>query len=304
MIINTGLRTDIPAFYWTWFRNRIREGYVLVRNPFFPQVITRYRLDPSVVDLIVFCTKNPLKVIDGLDFLDPFRQLWFVSITGYGRDIEPHVPDKHRVIEGFRRLSEKVGAHNMVWRFDPILLTDRYTEEYQLRAFSSIAESLRGYTNTVVISFVDLYAKVRRNFPELREVPHEATLRLSKQMVSIAAACRMRVKSCAEGDYLSAVGVDTSGCMTREVFERTIGQPLRKLPKVRNRSTCDCLLTGDIGTYDSCPHLCRYCYANADSRRVLTSFKDHDPASPLLIGHPEPDDIVKEAKQVSWLLPR
>lgn len=302
MIINTGLRTDIPAFYWPWFKNRIEEGFVLVRNPFFPQVITEYRLDPEVVDLIVFCTKNPLRVIDDLDFLSPFRQLWFVSITGYGRDIEPHVPDKHQVIEGFKRLSEKVGAKNMIWRFDPILLADRYTEEYQLRAFSAIAESLRGYTDTIVISFVDLYAKVKRNFPELKEVSHEATLRLSEQMVKIAAGCGMRVKSCAEGDHLAAVGVDTSGCMTREVFERAIGQPLKKLPKIRNRSNCDCLLIGDIGSYDSCPHLCRYCYANADREKMLANFRDHDPASPLLIGHLKPDDIVKQSKQVSWLL--
>ena len=173
MIINTGQRTDIPAFYAEWFANRLKEGFVCVRNPYNPQQVTRYKLDPSVVDVIGFCTKNPAPMFTHMDLLKDFGQYWFVTITSYGRDIEPHVPDKHQLMDDFRKLSEIVGPNAIGWRYDPIFLSSRYTAEYHLRAFEQIAEKLDGYTNTVVISFIDLYPKVRKNFPEAREVSKE-----------------------------------------------------------------------------------------------------------------------------------
>lgn len=109
MILHTGMRTDIPAFYTPWFLNRLREGFVLVRNPFDPSAVTRYRLEPSVVDLFCFCTKNPAPMLPHLAALEPFGQYWFVTITPYGRDIEPNVPPKEQVLESFLRLSEKLG---------------------------------------------------------------------------------------------------------------------------------------------------------------------------------------------------
>ena len=110
MIIQTGMRTDIPAFYSKWFLNRIKEGYVCVRNPYNPKQVTKYSLSPEVVDLIAFCTKNPLPMLPFLDELKPYGQYWFVTITPYGRDIEPNVPDKETVMEGFKELSDVVGA--------------------------------------------------------------------------------------------------------------------------------------------------------------------------------------------------
>ncbi len=92
MIINTGQRTDIPAFYSEWFVNRLKEGFVLVRNPYNPQRVARYRLDPAVVDLIGFCTKNPAPMLKHMKLLEPFGQFWYVTVTPYGRDIEPMCP--------------------------------------------------------------------------------------------------------------------------------------------------------------------------------------------------------------------
>ena len=112
MIINTGQRTDIPAFYSEWFCNRLREGFVLVRNPYNPQSVTRYRLSPDVVDVIGFCTKNPVPMLPHMDLLKPYGQFWYVTITPYGKEIEPHVPSKLRVIDSFTRLSEAVGIVN------------------------------------------------------------------------------------------------------------------------------------------------------------------------------------------------
>ena len=140
MIINTGQRTDIPAFYAEWFANRIKEGFVCVRNPYNHSQVNRYRLDPSVVDVIGFCTKNPAPMFPYMDLLKEFGQYWFVTLTPYGRDIEPGVPDKHRLIEDFKTLSGMVGIDSICWRYDPIFLSDKYTSEYHLHAFRKIAE--------------------------------------------------------------------------------------------------------------------------------------------------------------------
>jgi len=127
MILQTGLRTDIPAFYTPWFLRRVEEGFVLARNPYNPQQITRYRLAPDVVDGIGFCTKNAAPMLPHMGKIAGFGQHWFVTITPYGADIEPHVPPKEQVMADFRRLSAILGARCVAWRYDPILLTDVYT---------------------------------------------------------------------------------------------------------------------------------------------------------------------------------
>ena len=213
MIINTGQRTDIPAFYAEWFANRLREGVVCVRNPYNPSQVSRYRLDPTVVDVIGFCTKDPTPMFPYMDLLKNYGQYWFVTITPYGRDMEPNVPDKHRLLEDFKHLSDRVGVNAIGWRYDPILLSERYTTAYHLRAFETMASALEGYTQTAVISFIDLYPKVRRNFPEAREVRAEERIRLGKALIEIASTHGMIVKPCAEGDELAPYGADCGGCM-------------------------------------------------------------------------------------------
>ena len=127
MIIQTGMRTDIPAFYPEWLINRIKEGYVLVRNPYNPIQVTRYSLSTDVVDLITFCTKNPERMFPYVDYLKQYGQYWFVTITPYGKDIEPNVPDKNKMMESFRKLSDTVGVTSIGWRYDPILVDAQHT---------------------------------------------------------------------------------------------------------------------------------------------------------------------------------
>ena len=301
MIINTGQRTDIPAFYDEWFANRLREGFVCVRNPYDPQQVSRYRLDPSVVDVIGFCTKNPAPMFPHMDLLAAYGQYWFVTITPYGRDIEPNVPDKHRILADFTRLANRVGVNSMGWRYDPILITERYTEGYHLRAFEDIARALEGYTQTVVISFIDLYPKVRRNFPEAREVPREQRLSLGKKIIEIASAHGMTVKPCAEGDDLAVYGADCGGCMRISDYEKAIGRRLTVPRRKGARSACACYLACDIGAYNTCRHLCRYCYANAEADVVLAQSRLHDPASPFLIGNYQEGDRIHDVPQQSWI---
>ena len=304
MIINTGQRTDIPAFYARWFANRLREGMVLVRSPYNPVSVTRYRLDPEVVDVIGMCSKNPAPLFPYMDLLRPFRQLWHVTITPYGKEIEPFVPDKRSVLESFRRLSDMVGPQCMVWRYDPILINEQYPAERHIRAFSYMARELEGYTHTAVISFIDLYEKTRRNFPEVRSVDREDRLMLGRAMVEIAKTHDMTVRPCAEGDELDEFGADCSGCMTIPVYEQAIGRHLNVPAHAPARKMCACHLSADIGAYNSCGHFCRYCYANYDADVVRRNMKEHDPDSPLLIGHLKPGDVVRDAQQESWIDPQ
>ena len=301
MIIQTGQRTDIPAFYSEWFANRLKEGYVLVRNPFNPASVTRYELDPAVVDLIGFCSKNPAPLLKYAELLTPYRQYWFVTITPYGKDIEPYVPEPNYVMQTFKEISNMVGADNIVWRYDPIIVDRSWTLQRHLNVFSSMASALAGYTRICVISFIDLYEKVKCNYPEATKVSKDDQLCLTEAMVKIGKKHDLAIKPCGESKSLEAVGADCSGCMTVSTFESAIGQHLNVPSNPKNRKECACYITGDIGQYNTCGHLCRYCYANADADVVLRNKAAHDPKSPLLIGHLHADDVVHQAKQSSWI---
>lgn len=301
MIINTGQRTDIPAFYSEWFANRLKKGFVCVRNPYNPNQVSRYRLDPSVVDVIGFCTKNPAPMFPYMGLLKNYGQWWFVTITPYGRDIEPNVPDKHKLLEDFQKVSKTVGIKSVGWRYDPIFISEKYTSDYHLHAFEQIASTLDGYTKTVVISFIDLYPKVRKNFPEAQEVTKEMRLLLGRRMIEIAAAHGMTVKPCAEGDELAAFGADCGGCMRISDYEKAIGKQLNAPKRKGARAECACYLSCDIGAYNTCRHLCRYCYANAEVGKVLANSRRHDPASPFLIGNYMEGDEIHDVPQQSWI---
>ena len=300
MILHTGLRTDIPAFYPPWFLRRLEEGYVLVRSPYAPAAVTRYSLAPEVVDLIGFCTKNPRPMLPHLDALMPYGQHWFVTITPYGRDMEPHVPPKDQVMADFLALSKALGPDRVAWRYDPILLTAKYTLPWHLEQFAAMAHALRGATDTCVISFIDLYRKVRRNAPELRAVSREDRAALGREMAAIARSSGMTLKACAEGGELAPYGVDCSGCMTEAVYERAFRGHLRFPRQAPGRGACACRLSCDIGAYNTCGHLCRYCYANESPALVRRAMAEHDPLSPLLTGRLQPGDQVHQARQASW----
>jgi hypothetical protein len=344
MIIQTGMRTDIPAFYSKWLINRLKEGFVLVRNPYNQSQVTRYRLTPDVVDLMAFCTKNPspmLPVIEecyeqckahehssfaacsrtisadkdtphlasrfGLPLstaaLLVDSSFWFVTITPYGSDVEPHVPDKEKVMEDFRRLSDMVGVVSMGWRYDPIFVDDDHSVAWHISEFEKMAKSLAGYTEICVISFIDIYKKVQRNFPSAKPVPKEERLLIGKAFIEIARDNGMTIRPCAEGDELAKFGADCSGCMTKPTFENVLQCRLDVPPMKSNQRNgeCACLLGVDIGAYDTCGHLCKYCYANSNPMLVRENMKKHNPDSPFLIGESRQGDVIHEAKQKSWI---
>ena len=301
MILHTGMRTDIPAFYSQWFFKRLEAGYVLVRNPFDPSAVTRYTLSPDVVDLIGFCTKNPAPMLPRLDEVKAYGQLWFVTITPYERDIEPNVPPKEQVMDSFWQLSEALGSQRVAWRYDPILLNETYSIQRHLQDFETMAARLRGATDTCIISFIDLYEKVKRNFPEVKQVEKPERILLGREMAAIASYYGMTLKTCGEDDELAPFGVDCSGCMTIPVYEKALGERLLVPKSKPQRKECACWLSGDIGAYHTCGHLCRYCYANDDAALVAHNRARHDPESPFLVGNAMPGDRIHQAKQESWI---
>lgn len=301
MIISTGMRTDIPAFYSKWFINRIRAGFVYTRNPYNEHQVTKYLLTPNVVDCLCFCTKNPLPMMKYFDELEKFRQFWFVTITPYDKDIEPNVPDKSTVIDAFKKLSQKVGKNAIGWRYDPIFYSKEWDIERHIRKFENLARQLRGYTDVCVVSILDTYEKISKNAPDIYPPSRNEQLKLLAEFVKIAKANDITIKGCYEGDFLETVGVDCLGCQTKEVLEKAIGAKLN-VPKCKNsRGNCNCLLGRDIGAYNSCGHLCKYCYANADRSVVVNNMKKHNPDSPFLIGDLQADDVITDAHQKSYI---
>jgi DNA repair photolyase len=302
MIINTGMRTDIPAFFSEWFYNRISEGYVLTRNPYYPEQVTRYRLTPDVVDCISFCTKNPKPMLDRMDEITQFRQFWFVTITPYGKEIEPNVPDKNEVMESFKLLSKKVGVNAVGWRYDPIFLTEKYDMDFHISSFEKMAENLSGYVDNCVISFIDLYAKTKRNFPLAKAVTNKEREIIGKEFVRIGKKYGITIRTCCEGKDLEKFGVDVKGCMNKDIMEKAMGVTI-SVPKKKKspREDCNCLLGNDIGMYNTCAHGCVYCYANYNTETVKRNIQNHNPKSPFLIGNSMEGDKVKDARQETYI---
>ena len=301
MVINTGMRTDIPAFYSTWLLNRIKEGFVYVRNPYFKSQVTKYSLSPDLVDCLAFCTKNPHPMIEHLSKLDQYRQFWFVTITPYGKDIEPNVPDKKQVIEDFKKLSNHIGVDSVALRYDPILMNEKFDVDLHIKCFERLLSQLKGYTHDCTISFLDLYEKVKRNAPDLRPPTEAEERKIADAFARIGKENNITIHACCEKEYLKEYGIDITGCMSQEIIEKAIHNKLKVQRKQSQRAVCNCVLGNDIGAYNTCGHLCKYCYANANSGLVKENMKKHIPTLPFLIGKEELGDRITEAKQKSWI---
>ena len=301
MIINTGMRTDIPAFYSKWLLNRIKEGYVYVRNPYYKHQVTKYSLDSRVVDCLAFCTKNPHPLIPHLKELDKYKQFWFITITPYGKDIEPNVPDKRQVIEDFKILSSHLGKKSVALRYDPIFINKEFDVKKHIMCFAKLLKELKGYTEDCTISFIDVYEKVKRNAPDLRPPTEEEQIEIAASFSKIGKENNITVHACCEKEYLKDYGLDITGCMSKEIVEKAIGNKLDAPKNNSKRVGCNCLMGSDIGAYNTCMHLCKYCYANANPTLVKQNIKKHNPNSPFLIGELEREDKITEAKQQSFI---
>ena len=302
MILSVSRRTDIPSYYSDWFFNRIKEGFVYVRNPMNPHQVSKIVLTPEVVDCIVFWTKNPKPMLKRLDELKEYNYYFQFTLTGYRRDIESNIPHKKdKMIPTFQELSERIGAEKVIWRYDPILFTDKYTPEYHLKAFEQIATALKGYTEKCVISFVDEYTKTKRNMEAIGvfELKPPQLQTFAKKIAEIARSNGMKIASCAESIDLEACGITRNSCIDKELIERIIGCRLNVNKDKNQRPTCGCVESVEIGTYNTCKNGCKYCYANYSAESVLKNCSKYDPQSPILCGVLGKYDKITERKAIS-----
>lgn len=295
MILNVSGRTDIVAFYSEWFIKRFKEGFVDVRNPFNKKLVSRIFFED--VDLIVFCTKNPIPIIKYIDMIEK-PILFQVTLTSYKNDIEINVKDKKEIIDAIKILSKKLGKENVMVRYDPILLNKKYTIEYHISAFEKLCKCLNGYVETIIVSFIDDYKNVRNNmkYLELIELSNEDYKNIGINFSNIAKKYNMKVQTCAENNNLVEFGFNLGDCVSEDTARRLTGRNDYKIWKSRNNENCHCVEMVDIGEYNTCTHYCRYCYANYDERKVKENIKHHNVNSSLLIGNINEDDIIKRRK--------
>lgn len=299
MILSVSRRTDIPNYYSGWFYNRIKAGFVYVRNPMNPHQISKIDLSPEVVDCIVFWTKNPEPMLDRLDELKAYPYYFQFTLTGYGKDMECGIPHKkEKMIPVFQRLSDQIGSGRVIWRYDPILFTETYTPEYHVKVFAQIAAALKDYTKKCVISFVDIYAKNKKQMEALHayELKQEELLEFAGKLSGIAKQNGMTVTSCAEPVDLAECGISHGCCIDKALVEELAGYPIRVAKDKNQRPACGCVESVEIGTYDTCKNGCRYCYANVSGERVRKNCEKYDPDAPLLCGVPTEEDRITERK--------
>ena len=294
MILNVSGRTDIVAFYTEWFMKRYHEGFVDVRNPFNPKLVSR--LNFSDVDAILFCTKNPIPILDHLQEIHK-PIIFHVTLTPYKKDIEPNVPDKKTIIEAIKKISSIIGIDNLYIRYDPIFLSPKYNLAYHQKAFSKMCELLDGYVKHIIVSFIDDYKNVRNNASTLNYRPftEEDYQGIGTSFSSSAKAHNMTVQTCFEERNLTEYGFIAGECLSHELAYILTG---KKYPnwKARKEHKCNCVQMVDIGVYNSCKHFCKYCYANYDELKVQNNYQNHHPNSSLLVGELQNDDIIKIRK--------
>ena len=275
MIINTGGRTDTVQYYTKWLLRRFEEGYVLSRNPLFPNKVKNYR--PILPRLH--------------EITDRFHTYFHYTITAYGKDIEPGVPSIDESMETLAELSGMVGKQRVAWRYDPVLLTKEYTIERHLKTFERMAGQLAPYIDRCIFSFVEMYKKLESNMPELIVLSVQDMDELAQGLGSIAAKYGIFIQTCGTNGDFTCYGIHSSGCMTLAFRDRK---------HKGMRPGCHCIESRDMGAYDTCMNGCKYCYANKTPRKAFENFKLHDPESPLLLGTVKPEDIITQGVQKAF----
>lgn len=303
MIINTGGRTDTVQYYTKWLLKRFEEGYVYSRNPLFPNKVTRYDLTPDKVDCIQFCSKNYKPILTYLpDIINRYHTYFHYTITAYGKDIEPGVPSIGESIETLKRLSAIVGKQRIAWRYDPLLLTEKYTIETHFQTFERMARELSPYVDRCIFSFVEMYKKLETNMPELIPLTDYDKDALAKGLGAIATEYGLYIQTCGTNGNYMRYGIHPSGCMTLDMMGKANGVTFKNLKHKGMRQGCHCIESRDIGAYDTCMNGCKYCYANKRPDKAFENFKLHDPESPLLLGHLKDTDTLIQGAQKPFIV--
>lgn len=328
VIISASRSTDIPAFYAKWFFNRLAKGYCVWYNPFNRQ---KMYVSFAHCKVIVFWTKNPKPILPYLHELDKrgIHYYFQVTLNDYTAEgFEPNVPSVEERIRTFRELSERIGHERVIWRFDPLILTSDMTSRTLLSRIWKIGNRLKGYTDKLVFSFVDVkaYRKVQSNLVKethcfTKENVEEAEARdwqrqeLAEGLAKLrdvwaSEGWNIRLATCAEDVDLAAYDIEHNRCIDGELMEHVFGDDRElvyylhtgKLPEPDlfgglpdipadkknlkdkgQRKVCGCMVSKDIGMYDTCRYFCVYCYANSSRECVQRNALRHSDESESLI---------------------
>jgi hypothetical protein len=312
LIISASRSTDIPAFYSDWFANRLKAGYCKWINPFNrkPQYVSLEK-----ARFIVFWSKNPAPMIPYLDMLDARDIGWYFQFTvnDYEAEgFEPNVPKLDERIETFQMLSERAGKERLIWRFDPLILADRLQPADLLKKVEDIGNQIHSHTEKLVISFADIsnYAKVKRNLGaggvNWQEFSPEAIEEIAAGVSSLAEGWGLEVATCGERVDLEKYGIAHNRCIDDELMMRISGSDRNlatflgygnnltlfggskatgqhPLKDKGQRKECGCIVSKDIGQYNTCEHLCIYCYANTSAQIVQKNRNLVSPQSEAII---------------------
>jgi hypothetical protein len=294
MIISASRRTDIPAFYTPWLIERLRQGICTVPNPFNPGQVATISLRPEDVDAIVFWTRNPRPLFPYLAELDArgYRYYFQYTLMDNPRLIDPHSPSAGVAARTFRELAERIGPERLVWRYDPIVFTTITDVDYHRLAYERLARELCGDTQRSVISLLDVYAKAKKRLEAMGEqgaglLPFEGIPDWLGEMlcnlVAMAGANGMQVYSCAEEHDLQPFGVLPGRCVDDTLIRDVFGLEVCHTKDPGQRKACGCVVSKDIGMYDTCLFGCRYCYATSSFEKARGNYVRHRRESSLLV---------------------
>lgn len=278
MIVSVSRRTDIPAFYMDWFMNRLDKGFVYVRNPMNRKQISQVSLKDKDVSCFVFWTKNPKYLLMNHSKI---HRPYFVqlTITSYLTDLEKNVEDKKAIINDTIELS-KLNQGRIIWRYDPIIINDRYTLDYHLKYFEKLCGYLKGRIRYCVISFVEVYKKIQHHFKDIKDLNKIEIEDFLTQLLTIAKQYEIDLKMCSSSNDYSHLGVKSSQCIDEDIL-REMG--ILGYGKDKNqRQACRCITSADIGSYNTCLHSCLYCYANKDHLKAREFYSNFDKTSEIL----------------------
>lgn len=288
MIISASRRTDIPAFYGEWMVNRLKAGEVYVRNPMNTNQLSFISLKPKDVDCIVFWTKDPRDLLYRLPEIDAmgYSYYFLFSLTSYDTNIERRIPRKREIINRFRELSEIIGKERVVWRYDPIIISDKFDREYHKKWFGYLVEEVVGYTEKCIISFLDIYKKTERNMKDIlyKEFDNSLMQEYGRLFSNAVAGKGISLCTCAEKIDLSEWGIEDSKCIDDTLIEKLFHKKLKKRKDPGQREECGCVVSRDIGLYNTCQHGCKYCYATSSDKEVEKNLLKYDSQSPCLCG--------------------
>ena len=297
MIISASRRTDIPAFYAQWFINRIRAGHCTVPNPFNRKQVSHISLCPEDVTVIVFWTRNPQPLIPYLKELDQlgYRYYFQYTVMDNPRLIDTMTPSLSSSLRIFKKLSDLIGPERVIWRYDPVIISNITGIEFHTATYKNIAETLRNYTQRSVISLLDIYPKLKKRLQVLKDkgveivdCDNKSDKRFDELLYTLAGVAeqnKMEIVSCAEDPDLTKYNIQPGKCIDDDYIERVFGISVTNKKDPTQRKACGCVVSKDIGVYNTCLSGCQYCYATTSFEKAKALYKKHNPDSTSMVDY-------------------